>query len=83
MITLSWNPSLFFKSSLTVLQDKMIYAHKVIKSPRYGQPQNFAFLSFDRVNDRDLYMNWFDFGQFSSWPSPWIFKVKFGIRLSQ
>ena len=34
---------------------------------------------FYRINDPDLYINWLDFGRFSSWPWPSIFKVKYGI----
>ena len=25
-------------------------------------------------------ITWLDFGRYSSWPSPWILKVKYGIR---
>ena len=34
---------------------------------------------FGMIVGPDLYITWLDFGQFSLWPWPWIFKVKYGI----
>ena len=34
---------------------------------------------FGTIVGPDLQINWLDFGRFSSWPWPWIFKVKYRI----
>ena len=34
---------------------------------------------FDRIDGHDLEIIWLNFGPFSLWPCPWIFKVKYGI----
>ena len=35
---------------------------------------------FGKIDGHDLMITWLDFGRFSSWPWPWIVKVRYGIR---
>ena len=39
----------------------------------------FGFLYFGTIIGPDLSITWLDIGGFSSWPWPWIFKVKYAI----